>query len=242
MHAGREHIQGGASILQTSFAHTGAVRWQAQYQHMGPPAAVLLVSEAGDPPGCFAVYDRTGRSPRVYAAKQRDALLRAMQAAAASSLGTSLKGVRPRPAVYGQAACDGQREPGLVERGCCFVWGGCMGQAPVGCTGQDRRLPGVLQLVSGLLVLRSLGLLTSKQLAGCQVWAGLLRCVTTCRVSHSTGPAEAQSLPRLHLCNHGCLNKVNLPGNWAVEVRGRQMTEASMADACRAHCQAVYCA
>ena len=99
VHAGREHIQGGASILQTSFAHTGAVRWQAQYQHMGPAAAVLLVSEAGDPPGCFAVYDRTGRSPRVYAAKQRDALLRAMQAAAGSSLGISLKGVRPRPAV-----------------------------------------------------------------------------------------------------------------------------------------------
>ena len=116
-----------------------------------------------------------------------------------------------------------------------------MGQAPVGGTGQDRRLSGVLQLVSGLLVLRSLGLLTSTQLAGCQVWAGLLRHVTTCRVSYSTGPAEAQSLPRLHACNHGCPNKVNSPGNWAVEVRGRQMTEASMADACRAHCQAVYC-
>lgn len=71
---------------------TGAVRWQAQYQHMGPAAAVLLVSGGEDPPRCFAVYDRTGRSPRIYAAKQRDALLRAMQAAALSSLGTSLKG------------------------------------------------------------------------------------------------------------------------------------------------------
>ena len=70
----------------------GLVRWQAQYQHMGPSAAVLLLSGAEDPAGCFAVYDRTGRSPRIYAAKQRDALLRAMQAAALTSLGLPCKG------------------------------------------------------------------------------------------------------------------------------------------------------
>ena len=112
---------------------------------MGPAAAVLLVSEAGDPPGCFAVYDCTGRSPRVYAAKQRDALLRAMQAAAASSLGILLKGAIPRLAVlrlcvYGRAACERlqQRKPDLVHRGCCCAWGGRTGQAAAGCTVQER--------------------------------------------------------------------------------------------------------
>lgn len=68
------------------------MRWQGLYHTLGPTAIVHLRSGPGDPEGCFAIYSRAGRSPRVYACRQRPDLLRAMLEAAVTNLGIVLKG------------------------------------------------------------------------------------------------------------------------------------------------------
>ena len=57
---------------------------------MSSPAARLLLGEAGDPGGTFALFGRVGRSPRVFAARDREGLLRQMQAAALNKMGITL--------------------------------------------------------------------------------------------------------------------------------------------------------
>lgn len=60
---------------------------------MSSPAARLLLGQLGDPGGTFALFGRVGRSPRVYAARDRDLFLRQMQAAALSRMGITLAGM-----------------------------------------------------------------------------------------------------------------------------------------------------
>ena len=59
---------------------------------MAKPAARLLISEQSDPAGVFALLGKVGRVPRVYASRDREALLRAMQTTAFKRLGIPLAG------------------------------------------------------------------------------------------------------------------------------------------------------
>ena len=70
----------------------GDVRWRLEFRHMSSPAARLLLAEDPDPGGAFALFGRVGRSPRVYAARDRELFLRQMQAAALSKMGITLAG------------------------------------------------------------------------------------------------------------------------------------------------------
>ena len=70
----------------------GGIRWRLEFRHMSSPAARLLLGEPGDPGGTFALFGRVGRSPRVFATKDREALLRQMQAAALKRMGITLAG------------------------------------------------------------------------------------------------------------------------------------------------------
>ncbi|KAK9809260.1 hypothetical protein WJX72_012293 [[Myrmecia] bisecta] len=72
---------------------TGAVRWRLEYRHMASPAArLLLPSPAGnDPGGVFALFGKVGRSPRVYACRDRDILLRQLQTAGLKKMGLKLE-------------------------------------------------------------------------------------------------------------------------------------------------------
>lgn len=65
---------------------------------MSSPAARLLrPSSAGDEPGAiFALFGRVGRSPRVYASRDRETLLRHMQASALKKMGLTLAGEKLR--------------------------------------------------------------------------------------------------------------------------------------------------
>lgn len=60
---------------------------------MAKPAARLLQSGQADPPGAFALLGKIGRVPRVYACRDRDTFLRAMQTAAFKRMGLPLAGV-----------------------------------------------------------------------------------------------------------------------------------------------------
>ena len=59
---------------------------------MASPAARLLLSSDGEPGGTFALFGRVGRSPRVYAARDRETVLRQIQAAALAKMGITLPG------------------------------------------------------------------------------------------------------------------------------------------------------
>lgn len=61
---------------------------------MASPAARLLVTGVNDPGSVFAFFGKVGRSPRVFAARDRDSLLRELQAAALKKMGLTVAGVR----------------------------------------------------------------------------------------------------------------------------------------------------
>lgn len=70
---------------------SGTVKWRWRYSTAASPAARLLAP--GDaPPGYapFALFGKVGRSPRVYACRDADGLLRAVQTAALRKLGLEL--------------------------------------------------------------------------------------------------------------------------------------------------------
>ena len=60
---------------------------------MASPVARLLLPEAGGTSGIFAVFGKVGHSPRVYASRDRDALLKQLQTAAYKKMGLTLAGV-----------------------------------------------------------------------------------------------------------------------------------------------------
>ena len=59
---------------------------------MGSLGAVCLISGENDPGAVFALSGKVGRSPRVFAARDRDGLLRQMQAAALKRMGITIAG------------------------------------------------------------------------------------------------------------------------------------------------------
>jgi DnaJ family protein C protein 13 len=72
-------------------ADGAAVRWRLPLRHAAAPFARALAP--GDAPAGalpFALFGKAGRSPRVYACRERDALLRAAQTAALQKLGLTL--------------------------------------------------------------------------------------------------------------------------------------------------------
>ena len=80
------------TALERINVETKAVKWRWGYAIAASPAIRLLASGGDTPAGhlSFAVMGRTGRSPRVYAVRDREGLLRAVQTAALTKIGVSL--------------------------------------------------------------------------------------------------------------------------------------------------------
>ena len=70
----------------------GLVKWRLEYRHAASPAARLLQPRSSDPVGVFALLGRVGRSPRVFAFRDREQLLRQMVAAGSKKMGVALTG------------------------------------------------------------------------------------------------------------------------------------------------------
>ncbi len=73
-------------------ACAGEVLWRLEHRHMGSPGAICLISGVNDPGAVFALSGKVDRSPRVFAARDRDGLLRQMQAAALKRMGITIAG------------------------------------------------------------------------------------------------------------------------------------------------------
>jgi DnaJ family protein C protein 13 len=80
----------GPAGLERAPAPGAAACWRLPWRAAAAPAARLLAPAPGDPPGAFALFGREGRSPRVYAAAERDALLKAAQETALRCMGVQL--------------------------------------------------------------------------------------------------------------------------------------------------------
>ena len=72
--------------------YTGQVKWRLEFRHVASPVAKVLLPEADGTAGVFALFGKVGRSPRVYAIRDRDALLKQMQTAAYKKMGLTLAG------------------------------------------------------------------------------------------------------------------------------------------------------
>ena len=72
--------------------HAGQVKWSLEFCHVASPVARLLLPEADGTSGVFALFGKVGRSPRVYASRDRDALLKQLQTAAYKKMGLTLAG------------------------------------------------------------------------------------------------------------------------------------------------------
>lgn len=77
----------------TPEAVAGLVKWRLEFRHVASPVARLLLPDAGGTSGVFAVFGKVGHSPRVYASRDRDALLKQLQTAAYRKMGLTLAGV-----------------------------------------------------------------------------------------------------------------------------------------------------
>ena len=78
--------------MRWAVALAGSVLWRLEYRHMGSPGAICLISGVNDPGAVFALSGKVGRSPRVFAARDRDGLLRQLQAAALKRMGITIAG------------------------------------------------------------------------------------------------------------------------------------------------------
>lgn len=85
-------------------AATGKIKWRAEFRSMASPALRLVASGHDDPGQSLAVFLKSGRSPRVFALRERHKLVQAVQAAALARLGITLAGV----------CREGQRRGGLL--------------------------------------------------------------------------------------------------------------------------------
>ncbi len=120
-------------------ACAGAVLWRLEYRHMGSPGALCLVSGVNDPGAVFALSGKVGRSPRVFAARDRDGILRQMQAAALKRMGITLAGryepscapkqcpSEPRRPTHGRASLQSSSEASA----CCQASLMCRGSPAV---------------------------------------------------------------------------------------------------------------
>lgn len=75
----------------------GSVTWRLEYRNMASPAARTLVNGVNDPGALFAVFGKVGRSPRVFAARDRDRLLVQLQTAALKKMGITFAGIQFSP-------------------------------------------------------------------------------------------------------------------------------------------------
>ena len=78
--------------MKAHVAIAGQVKWRLEFRHVASPVARLLLPDAGGKAGVFALFGKVGRSPRVYASRDRDALLKQLQAAAYKKMGLTLAG------------------------------------------------------------------------------------------------------------------------------------------------------
>ena len=81
----------------------GLVKWRLEYRHAARPVARLLQPRSSDPVGVFALLGRAGRSPRVFAFRDREQLLRQMVAAGSKKMGLALAG---EPALFAGPVSD----------------------------------------------------------------------------------------------------------------------------------------
>ena len=73
----------------------GQVKWRLEFRHAASPVARMLVGDSDTPPGhgVFAMFGKVGRSPRIYASPQRDAIIKQLQTVAYKKLGLTLAGI-----------------------------------------------------------------------------------------------------------------------------------------------------
>ncbi|KAL0040215.1 hypothetical protein WJX77_000548 [Trebouxia sp. C0004] len=79
-----------AFAIERLDSSTGLTKWRLEFRHVASPVARLLLPEAGGTSGIFAVFGKVGHSPRVYASRDRDALLKQLQTAAYKKMGLTL--------------------------------------------------------------------------------------------------------------------------------------------------------
>lgn len=78
--------------VQDHCVTAGQVKWRLEFCHAASPIARLLLPEADGTASVFALFGKVGRSPRVYASRDRDALLKQLQTAAYKKTGLTLAG------------------------------------------------------------------------------------------------------------------------------------------------------
>ena len=96
-------------VKQKKCRPAGLVKWRLEYRHAASPAARLLQPRSSDPVGVFALLGRVGRSPRVFAFRDREQLLRQMMAAGSKKMGLALSG---EPALCAGPGSDPKRMGG----------------------------------------------------------------------------------------------------------------------------------
>ena len=71
------------------------MKWRLEFCHAASPVARLLLGNGDTPPGhgVFALFGKVGRSPRIYASPQRDAIIKQLQTVAYKKLGLTLAGI-----------------------------------------------------------------------------------------------------------------------------------------------------
>jgi len=90
---GLYHASAVSKSAVTPEVIAGFVKWRLEFRHVASPVARLLLPEADGTSGIFAVFGKVGHSPRVYASRDRDALLKQLQTAAYKKMGLTLAGV-----------------------------------------------------------------------------------------------------------------------------------------------------
>lgn len=153
-------------------ARGGRVRWRWKYQHAAEPGIRLLSSKAGvsghQP---LAFFSKTGRSPRVYAVKNREAFVKSVQSAANKSLGievtvdTSMDNVSASDMLQALMAVETEKASKPAERpiGEWDIWkvnlDKASGTADPAGTGSDREGQKKRVLTSRRIILTSQGLI-----------------------------------------------------------------------------------
>lgn len=79
-------------VFSAQHVSVGQVKWRLEFRHVASPVARLLLLEGDGTAGLFALFGKVGRSPRVYASRDRDALLKQLQASAYKKMGLTLAG------------------------------------------------------------------------------------------------------------------------------------------------------
>ena len=68
------------------------MKWRLEFRHAASPVARLLLPDPDGTGGVFALFGKVGRTPRVYASRDRDAFLKQLQTVAYNKMGLTLAG------------------------------------------------------------------------------------------------------------------------------------------------------